>query len=643
MKLLEPMKLGNLELKNRIFMAPMGTSTDLDGGFNERNITYYTERAKGGAGLLFTAANLATDKYEPRAGNMLNDFQHVERLHIMANNIHHYGAKLCVQISAGLGRMGLSDPFTPPCAPSAIPSFWFPNLICKPLEVNEIKDIVARVGYSASLAKAAGADAVELHAYGGYLLDQFMSSTWNHRTDEYGGDLKGRMKFTIECVKSMQQALGKNFPIIVKYTPYHEIPGGREMDEGIEIAHMLEEAGITAIHVDLGCYECWYNAIPTVYQPDACDIPYAKQIKNAVSIPVIGQGKLGKPEIAENVLQNGELDMIGLGHTMICEPNWPNKVKDGFTYDLVPCIGCNECLYGDFAGRGCHCAVNPLCGYENDYPLIPVKEKKKLLVIGGGPGGMEAAIAASERGIEVELWEKSNILGGTLLAAGAPSFKSDVMEYVKYITNKLYRSGVTVRLLKEATYKEIARHPFDAVIVACGARPVIPKIPGVDRVNVKTSTDVLIGKEKVGAKSVIIGGGLVGCETALSIIHDHNGEAIIIEVMDDLLLTVDHSKNNDQKLRDMIAQAKLKSICGAKVTGIGDDYVLYEKDGKEERLACDTIVLACGYKPNNELVKELSDLDCEVITIGDSKAPRKIFHAVHEGYHAARLLFSNAD
>jgi 2-enoate reductase len=448
------------------------------------------------------------------------------------------------------------------------------------------------------------------------------------------------MKFTLESIKAMQNALGEKFPIIVKFTPYHGISGGREMDEGLEIARMLEKTGVAALHVDLGCYENWYDAIPTVYQPDACDIPLAEQVKYVVKIPVLGQGKLGKPEVAEKVLQEGKLDFVGLGHTMICEPNWVKKVQNGFMYDLVPCIGCNECLYGDFAGKGCHCAVNPLCGFEKDYPLEPVNEKKRLLVVGGGPGGMEAAITAADRGIEVELWEKTNTLGGTLLAAGAPSFKSDVKEYVKYITNKLYRSNVTVRLLKEATPKDIAGYHFDAVIIACGSVPLVPKIPGIDKPCVKTSTDILTGKEKAGTKNVVIGGGLVGCETALSIIHDHDSEAVIIEVLDDLLVTVEHSKNNDLKLRDMISKAKLKSICGAKVTSIADNYVLYEKNGKEEKLPCDRVVLACGYSPNNALVPELKALGIEVSPIGDSRAPRKIYEAVHEGYHAARLVFS---
>lgn len=639
MKLLEPYKMGKLELKNHVFMAPMGTGTDIDGGFSEKNIAYYRERAKGGAGMIFTAANLATDKYEPLAGNMLDSFQKVERLSLMADSIHYYDSKLCVQISAGLGRMGLCDPFTPPCAPSEIHSFWFPDLVCKPLKPEEIQDIVSKIAYSATLAVQAGADALELHAYGGYLLDQFMSSLWNKRTDEYGGDLAGRMKFTLDAIMAIQNAVGKNFPLFVKYTPYHGIEGGRELEEGIEIAKMLEAAGVTALHIDLGCYECWYNAIPTVYQPDGCDLDFIAKIKKEVLIPVIGQGKLGDPSVAEKALTDGKLDLVGLGHTLLCEPNWVNKIANGFTYDLVPCIGCNECLYKDFAGKGTTCAVNPLCGRETEYSLTPVKEKKKILVLGGGPAGMEAAITAAERGIEVELWEKHNKLGGNLLAAGAPSFKKDVSNYISYITNKLFRSNVTVRLSKDWTMNEVARKHFDAVIVACGSEPLRPRISGVENSIVHTSTDALTGAIKLGEMNVIIGGGLVGCETALSVIMDHGKKAIIIEAMDGLLVTADHCTNNDQKLRAMIEEQKLESICSAKVTEIGNNYVLYEKNGTTERLDCDSVILACGYRSNNQFAEDLKDISDIVKIIGDSKAPRKIYDAVHEGFHTARLLF----
>ena len=549
-----------------------------------------------------------------------------------------------MQIGPGNGRNSPADPLNPPHSASACPSFWFEDMLCKPFTVEEIHELVAAVGYSASLAKIAGADAVELHAYGGYLCDQFQSEMWNFRTDEYGGSLENRMRFTLEIIAEIKKTCGKDFPLIVKYTPDHcsTSQGSRKLPEGIEMAKMFEKAGVDALHIDKGCYDVWYEVIPNVYIDDANQIELSKAIKEVVNIPIMSHGKLGDPNVAESVLQAGKTDFIGLGHTSICEPHWVNKVKSGRFYDLRPCIGCNECVANISVGKDSSCSINPLNGVEKEYPLIPVKDKKRILVIGGGPAGMQTAITAAERGIEVEIWEKESQLGGLLLAAGAPSFKKDVKKYVNYLTNKVFRSSnIKVMLNKTANINEIIKNRFDFVIIAAGSSPVVPPIQGIDRPIVKTSTDILTGKEKPGNKSVIIGGGLVGCETALSIIKDQGKEAVIVEMMDDILSVGDVFLNNEMKLRQMISDSKLKTICSAKVTAIGDNFITFIIDDKEEKIDCDTVILACGYLPNNEIEKELEAIGIDCKNIGDSVKARKIYPAVHEGFHAARLLFED--
>lgn len=637
MKMFEKGKIGKIELRNRIIMDPMGTTADPDGGYSTRCIRYFEERAKGGVGMVITGANTATEKFEPRPCNLLDNFFKVGRLHELADRVHHHGAKLCVQVTPGLGRMVFTDPFTPPYSASAVNAFWFPNLICKPFSKEEIATLVQAVGFTASLAKAAGADAVELHAYGGYLIDQFQSAIWNKREDEYGGDLKGRMRFTMELIAEIQKTCGKDFPLLVKYTPVHGIPGGRELDEGIEMAKMYEAAGVAALHIDMGCYECWYDAITTVYQGEATQIHLADAVRKVVAIPIISQGKLNNPVTAEKVLQEGKTDFVGMGHQMLCDPQWVNKVKAGATYDIVPCIGCNECLYAGFAGKNYLCAVNPACYHEDDYPLIPATEKKKVLVIGGGPGGMMAAITAAERGFDVELWEKSNKLGGTLLAAGAPVFKKDVMDFVAYISNKLHRSKVTVRMMKEATKESVARGKFEKVILATGSTPVIPPIPGADGCHVKTSTAVLTGAASVGKNIVVIGGGLVGCETALHL-HATADKVTIVEMLDDILVTADHCLNNDLKLRALLAASGMDVHAKSRVTAIGVDFVEFTKDGATQRVACDTVVMAAGYKSTNALAIELETVVEDLSVVGDAVRPAKIVDAVHEAYHAIRLM-----
>lgn len=634
MKLFEKANIGNMKLKNRIVMAPMGTTADVDGGYNERSIDYFVERAKGGVGLIITGANIVSTKFEDRPCNQLDSFHQVDRLGILADKVHQYGSKLCVQITPGLGRMVFTDPFTPPYSASEVESFWFPGLMCKPLTVDDIHYLVGKMGYSAFLAKSGGADAVELHSYGGYLMDQFHSSQWNIRTDEYGGDLEGRMRFTTEVIAEIKKTCGADFPVLVKYTPYHGVEGGRELAEGLEMAKILEKAGANAIHVDVGCYEAWYKAISTVYEEEGHQIPVFEAVKKVVNIPVIGQGKLSDPELAESVLQDNKTDFVALGHQMLADPEWANKVKTGQSNDIIPCIGCNECLYAGFSGKCWSCSVNPNTYHEKDYPLTQ-GEKRSVLVIGGGPGGMEAAITAKQRGFDVELWEKSVSLGGTLLAAGAPSFKQDVMKYVQYLEDKMMRENVIVKLSKEATSEEILKRDFDKVILASGSRPLMPPIPGISGKNVKTSTEVLRGVA-VGKNVVVIGGGLVGCETAADL-QEKCETVTIIEMLNDILLTADHSKNNDQSLRDMIKARGINIIAPAKVMSIEEDGVTYMKDGNTCKLLCDTVVIAAGYKSNNELEEDLED-KVDLSVIGDANSPRKIMTAVHEGFHAIRLM-----
>lgn len=494
-ELFDGLQIGSMKLKNRIAMGPMGTTGEADGAYTMDGIYYFEERAKGGAGLIITGANVVSTKYEPRPCTELSNFHHVERLNMLIDRCHHYGAKVCVQLSPGLGRQQFTDPFTPPYSADACTSFWFPKLICKPFTKEDIAYLVRRVGYSASLAVAAGADAVELHAYGGYLLDQFQSTMWNDRTDEYGGSLENRMRFTCECISAIKANVPRGFPILVKFTPYHGVEGGRELDEGVEMAKILEGAGACALHVDVGCYELWYKAISTVYAPEGHQLPVVSAIKKVATVPLLGQGKLFDPTKAEEALQDGTLDEVVLAHQMLADPFWPKKVEAGHLDDIRPCIGCNECLLSGFSGKHYYCAVNPECYAERDYRLpAPTGQKRSVLVIGGGPGGMEAAIAAAERGFDVTLWEKSSRLGGNLWAAGGPSFKHDVLRLIDYMRTQVLKKGVEVVLCKDATADEIIAFGADKVILAAGARSIVSPIPGVEHALV--SDAILLGKTK---------------------------------------------------------------------------------------------------------------------------------------------------
>ncbi len=628
--------LGSMKLKNRIFMSPMGTTGEADGSYCIEGINYFEERAKGGAGLIITGANVVSTKYEPRPCTELSNFHHVERLNMLIERCHHYGAKVCVQLSPGLGRQQFTDPFTAPYSAGSVSSFWFPDLICKPFEVADIKYLVEKVGYSASLAVNAGADAIELHAYGGYLLDQFQSVQWNNRTDEYGGSLENRMRFSLECIEAIQKNVPKNFPIIVKFTPIQRVEGFRTIEEGIEMAKIFEKSGIAALHVDTGCYEEWFQAITTVYSDDAHKIDAQKAIKEVVNIPVLGDGKQLKPEIAKKTIEDEIVDYVGLGHQMLADPFWPTKVKTGHTEDITPCVGCNECLLAGFSGKHYYCAVNPRCYAEKTFDLPkPDGSVKDILVIGGGPAGMEAAISARKRGWNVQLWEKDSRLGGTLWAAGGPDFKSDVLRLIRHLEIQCYKLGVDIRLNKTATAENIKDGKFDKVILAAGASPVVPPIEGIE--NTALVSDYLTHKVEVGRKVVVIGGGLAGTEAACDIATKAD-EVTIVEMLPDILYTAAHCLNNDQHLRKMVRERGVKVEAGAKVLKITKDSVIFEKDGKETTIICDSVLNAAGFRANNQLEDILDESYEDVTVVGDAIAPRKILTAIHEAYHAIRVM-----
>ncbi|WP_373209606.1 NAD(P)/FAD-dependent oxidoreductase [Allofournierella massiliensis] len=634
--LFDKTQLGSMKLKNRIFMSPMGTTGEADGSYCNEGIDYFMERAKGGAGLIITGANVVSTKYEARPCTELSNFHHVERLNMLVERCHNYGAKVCVQLSPGLGRQQFTDPFTPPYSAGSVGAFWYKDLICKPFSKEDIHYLVEKVGYSASLAINAGADAVELHAYGGYLLDQFQSKQWNNRTDEYGGSLENRMRFTLECIEAIKQNVPKNFPILVKFTPDQRVEGFRTLDEGIEMAKIFEKAGVTALHVDTGCYEEWYQAITTIYSKHGHKLDVQKAIKEVVNIPVLGDGKLFDPKLANKVIEDGTLDYLGLGHEMLADPYWPTKVKEGRYEDIRPCVGCNECLLAGFSGKHYYCAVNPTCYAERDYALPkPDGSKKSILVIGGGPGGMSAAITARQRGWDVELWEKTDRLGGTLWAAGGPDFKADIIKLINYMKVQCDKLGVKVRYNKAATAENVLGGNWDKVILAAGADPAIPPIPGIE--NATPVSEYLTHNAAAGKKVVVIGGGLAGTEAACDIAPNAD-EVTIVEMMPDILFSAAHCLNNDQHLRNMVKDRGVKVAAGAKVTKITPDSVTYEKDGETIVLTCDTVFNAAGFKANNQLEDLLEANYDNVTVIGDAIAPRKILTAVHEGYHAIRVM-----
>lgn len=618
MMILEHGKIGNLTLKNRIVMAPMGIDyVDEDFGFSERSIDYYVARAEGGTGLIMTGATLVTSEFQkPNSMFLLDNEDKIDRIKKLADKIHYFGSKLCIQLSLGAGNIGYVGKNNPP------------------FSIKEIHKQVEAFGRAAALAKRAGVDAIEVHGYGGYLIDQFQTELWNSREDEYGGSFEGRMRISLEIIEAVKKSCGEDYPIIYKFSPTHLIRGGRELEEGIKMAKFLENLGVSALHVDIGCHACWQNAIPTIYQEPALHEKYIQAVKKEVSIPVIGHGKMGYPEVAERIVSKGIADFVALGHYLLADPEWVNKMKENRSEDIVPCIGCNECMFSILSGEPVSCGVNPRCGREGE-KLSEAEVKKSVLVVGGGPGGLEAAIVSAKRGHKVTLWEKGEKLGGNLIPASVPKFKDDLKRLIRYYEIQMDKLGVNVVTEKNSTYNEILEENPDVVILGTGSTPLVPRLPGINGSNVHAAIDVLSNNTNLGENVIIAGGGFVGCETAVHLAEQ--GKKVTIIEMKERILAEPMPFNNLLALSSMVAENGINILTSTKLVEIKDNEVIVEKvDGATESVACDSVIIALGFRSQENIKAELEGKVKDIRVIGDALAPRKVKHAVNEGFEVAR-------
>lgn len=646
-KLFESGKIGNLKIKNRIILAPMGPGNmqNRGGVFNERIRAYYENIAKGGAGLIITGSTPVStvlgSKGKDFVNTMLLDRSYIGGACETVDAVHHRGAKICIQLCISDGR---TFPFggETVCASAGLRSVVHPEAVSRAATLEELEQVIKDYGNVAALAKEAGFDAIEIRAYGGYFTDEFMTSLWNHRTDKYGGDLDGRLRFLMECIQSVQKACGKDYPLIVKFTPCHGMEGGRKIEEGKEIARRLQAAGVHALHLDYGCWDVHYNQIPPAYMPLANQVWLADEIKQCVDIPVISNGKLGvDPEIAEKVLEEGKTDFIALGRSLLADPEWPQKVKEGRLMDVRPCIGCMKCQERISSGRYISCAVNPQTGMEREFALSQAEKIKNVLVVGGGPGGAEAARVAALRGHNVTLVEKKSMLGGRLLEASAPSFKRQLKRLIQYYTVQLAELNVKVELGTEMTEELILKRKPDVVILATGAKNRVIEGVQIDKSgSVYNADQILLGEaklEKIGKKILVVGGSEVGCETALHLSEILNGSEIKIATRQDELAGNTYFTSR-LWIKKKIYEKRISTEHYNKLIAVENNGILVEEEGVKRKIDADTVILSLGYEAKEEFAERLEDKIEEVYTVGDTNRAREVLSAVWEGFHTARLI-----
>ena len=646
MKLFEAGKIGRLSIKNRVVMAAMGVHAlaEPDGRLSQRGIDYYVARAKGGSGLIITGAartrQIEQLSYTPFVNGMVIDGSlSTGRLSELADAVHDYGAKIAVQLLAGRGHNAGTElrGRGEPVAASTLPCFFDPNVVAREIRVEEIERLVDAFEFAGEIVNKAGIDAIELNCHSGYLPDEFMTALWNKRTDEYGGDLDGRLRFLVEIIEGIKKGAGEKFPIIVKFGLTHYLNGARDIAEGLEIARKLEATGVNALDIDGGCYETMYLNKPTTYSGPGSFVGLAEMVKEAVNIPVITVGKLGNPDLAESVLQEGKADFIALGRPLLADPEWPNKARAGRREDIRPCIGGYEgCSARIGEEKYISCTVNPATGMEREFAVRPAEGSKFVLVVGGGAAGMEAARVAAIRGHEVALWEKEDSLGGNLIPASIPDFKRDYRDLRDYLITQIGKLGVNIELRREATPESVQAEKPDAVVVATGSTPIIPEIKGIENGNVGTALEVLSGKKSTGERVIVIGGGMVGCETALYLAR--KGQRVTVVELSDILCRGKYLANRMHLIK-LITDANVKVFVNSQVSEILDNSIgIVDNHGKNVTLKADTVVLASGSQPNKSLYESLDGRVSEIYAIGDCVEPRKLMNAIWEGFRTARLI-----
>ena len=639
-KLMEPGKIGGLELKNRIVMAPMVTRYAGDSGeVTQRMVDYYQERARGGVGLIVTEAVYFCEGGNPGRLSIYDD-EFMPGLRWLLEKIEAAGCKAAIELNPGRGR---KDEVQPVCASNVPPSPYIPGPSKgqepRVLTIEEIELLIGQFGQAAKRAKDIGFHALMLHGAAAYLVMDFLSPLTNQRTDEYGGDIKARAKLALRLMESARRAVGEDFPILFRMTVDQHVEGGFSLSDAIVVCQMLEKAGCSAIDVISGSYAAPEWAIPPMPIRGGCNADMSAAVKAAVNIPVMVAGKINDPSLAEEILEQGKADFVDLGRALIADPKFPEKVYEKRTDDIRRCLCCNVCYQTVVsAGSALRCTVNPEVGRENAFRIAPTGDAKKVLVIGGGPGGMEAARVAALRGHEVTLWEKHDGLGGQLRLASVPPHKEPIGELMDYLGVQVQKAGVRVELERESTFESVIDFEPDAVIVATGAKPLIPEISGIQEQEKKVvlAQDLLAGRKEAGATVVIIGGELVGCETGEFLAEQ--GKQVVITTLLSEMATNLPMINRSFLLRSLENKGILM-VPSVRYESVTEDGInIVDGEGKRKFLKAETIVIAAGFVPDDGLFRSLKHEVKECYAIGDCVQPRNILEAIGEAAEIARKI-----
>lgn len=658
--LFTPFNIGKLTVKNRFAVSAMYLyEAGARGEFTNSAINYYVERAKGGFGLISTGTMLCDTEIDPY--NIITDFSPnanpytwICSARAMTDRVHAYDCKMLAQIAMGNGRNGVGLKSV-----SEVASFWDPSVKTGAYTKDEIKRKIDQFIKAAVNAKKGGFDGIEVHAmHWGYLLDQFAMSITNHRTDEYGGCLENRLRASREILDGIKAECGSDYPVIMKMGLKSFMTGlgygqgsldgedekGRTLEESIEIAKLLESYGYDGITCNVGNYESMFYACAPMYVNKGFVLPFSTEVKKHVNIPILVAGRMNDPYQSEKAIAEGMADCVVMARQSLADPHYPKKLEMGKPKEIRPCISCNEACVGRLYSVGCAagCAVNPSAMHELEYSMAKTMEPKKVMVVGGGVGGMEAARVAKERGHDVELYERDAVLSGNQIAAGMHDFKQDIRRLNEWYHRQIDELEIPVHFNCDVTPEFIKEKHPDAVILAVGGTALMPKsIPGIDHPKSVCCTDALLGKREVGDTVVIVGGGMVGCEIALD--YAMKGKKVsIVEALPDIISAGGGAPwMNAMYMKKALEKYKVDIYTSSKLASIDDEgahIVAADDETKCSTLAADSVVVAIGFRPNPSMAKELLGEGMEVYEVKHANGIGNVMGAVWSAYEIARSL-----
>lgn len=655
-QLMQPIKIGSITVKNRYAVGPMGGRHFIygqKGEYSQNGIDYFVDRARGGFGLIVTGSNVAdltVDPFDPINGypNPMyakTRFSHGART--LIERVHAYDSKIFMQISMGPGRMRNGK------TPSRIPKYKQPDVLTEELTKEEIETKINAMIQIAEFAKSCGYDGVEIHGmHWGYLLDQFAMAYTNHRTDEYGGDLDGRLTVIRKIIMGIKEACGKDFPVSVRmciktYMADYNKPAlteeeevGRTIEEAVEIAKRFEAYGVDLLNVNTGTYDSFYYCVSPYYMPYGYNIEDAKKVKEAVRIPVFVAGQMDDPDLCERVIEEGAIDGVTLARASLADAHYPKKVAEGRVDEIRPCIRCTNCIDTTLSGGVPLCSSNPSAMNELNYGIPKAEKKKKVVVIGGGVAGMEAARTAKIAGHDVELYEKSGVLGGHLIEAGSHPTKDGIAKLNKWYQLEIEALGIPVHLNTEITAESLKDIGAEVAILAVGSDHFVPPIPGNDHPKAAVCYDALMHNVQLGQNIVVVGGGLTGCELSSELAQYEKKDVTIVEALDNILSAGPPiQKAVKMMLTNLLNDANVKVKTGNKITAVTDEgAVVVDKSGTEEVIQADNVIFAIGLRPKKSIAKDLFGTGIEVYQVGDGAGVGNIRTAVADAYQVARKL-----